>query len=215
MTSGIRTSGLILDRSNDAKNTFASGPIHSKAIRTIETGQRFGSFMAAVTRLPCFIDQRSHFGRRRRIADLPLRIHDSYPYHAGLVGHVQHHFVKANAVVVQHVMRGAAAQNFALLLGRNQRCVFQMFSLILNAEIAEQSEDDDQDEKNTDHQLDAYAARQAVKPSRRQQAIPVTVSGGRAIVIFSHPHGQAPRFLRSEALQVGEPSECEPSPRGR
>ena len=47
----------------------------------------------------------------------------------GLVGHVQHHFVQAGAIVVQHVMRSAAAQHFALLLGADQRRGFQMLAM--------------------------------------------------------------------------------------
>ncbi len=104
--------------------------------------------MTGVAGLSALVDRRAHFRRGSGITDFSLRIHDAHPHHTRLIRHVQHHLVEADAVVVEHVARGAAAQHFTLLFGADQGGVFQMFPLALNAEVAEKAEDDDQHEEN-------------------------------------------------------------------
>ena len=162
MASCIGTRRLVLDGGDNAEHAASIGPIHPEAVGAIEARQRLRFRVAAVAGFGALIDGVAHLGRRRGVADHALRIHDANPHHARLVGHVQHHFVQADAVVVQHVMRSAAAQDFALLLGADQSRVFQMFALVLNAEVAEQPEDDDHDHEDRDHQFCADASSQAL-----------------------------------------------------
>ena len=69
--------------------------------------------MTLVTSLSALIDHGPDFRRLSGITDLAGGIHDANAHHARLVGHVQHHFVKTVAIVVEHVVRSAAAQNLA------------------------------------------------------------------------------------------------------
>ena len=74
------------------------------------------------------------------VADDALGVHDAHPHDAGLVGHVDHHFVEAVAVILEHVVRGAAAQHLALLLGADEGGGFQVLLVQPDAEVTQQRE---------------------------------------------------------------------------
>ena len=157
--------------------------------------------MAAVASLGGLIDRHSHLRRRGGITDLSLRAHDAHPHHTRLVRHVQHHLVKTDAVIVQHVARGAAAQDLALLFRADQSGIFQMLTLILNAEVAEKSENDDQDKEDADHQLCTDTAPQLAQPSGRRSGVRDLPRRVNPVRVFSHPHEQAPR-VRLQPIQL-------------
>ena len=115
------------------------GLVHAKTVGALEQCRGFDCSWHAVTSLSIFVYASAHFVRRGRVADDALRIHDADPHHARLVGHVDHHFVQAGAVVLQHVMRGAATQHLALLLGADQGSRFQVLAVQPDAEIIQEA----------------------------------------------------------------------------
>src|SRR5690348_5963254 len=92
-------------------------------------------------------------------------------------------------------MRSAAAQHFALPLGAEQRRILQVLAMNADAEVAQQSENDDQDEEYRSHQFPADASSQPMKPAAGERTLLFlhgVISPRRSDRFVSPQHEQAP-----------------------
>ena len=118
--------------------------------------------MAAVAGLGGLVEDVADFGGVGGVADSALAIEDAHLGDAGLFGDGLNGVVKSLAIVVQHVVRGAASDHVADPFGAGQGGGFEVLAMQSDIEVSENCEDDEHDGEQGTDQLRADAVSQAL-----------------------------------------------------
>jgi len=162
MTIRVRARGLILDRRDDSEDPLpAAIAINAEAVRPVQACQGLRLRVTGVAGLALLVDDVADFARIGRVADTSLLVKHAYPHHAGLVADRFHDLVQAFAIVVHHVVAGAALDHVADPLGAAQNGGFQMLAMQPDVEITQQAKNRHQCQQQQRDELGAQAVAQA------------------------------------------------------
>src|ERR1700690_725713 len=130
VTIGVGATGLILEGSDYSQHMLSAGvAINSKAIGTIQARQRLRLRVAAVKGPALLVEDMADFRRIGGVADPALLVKNAHLDHAGFIGDGLDGVVKSLAIVMQHVVSGAAADDIADPLSAGQGSCFQVLPM--------------------------------------------------------------------------------------
>src|SRR3954466_5428226 len=109
---GVGTGGLIFQRRDDAQDAFAiCALVEAKTIGAVQLSEGPTARVTGVTSFGRLVHDVIDLGGIARVTNPAFLVEDAYLDHAGLIGHGADGVIETLAIIAQHVVGGAAADD--------------------------------------------------------------------------------------------------------